>query len=105
MRSWPPVRRRTGSRQIDESSLRLPHLPPSDPDELAVGSGSPPSSDITHRQVWCPTAFGGGVIGNTAGSGPVIGGSSPPPRATRQILDDTSARCSPANASPVRLAA
>ena len=25
--------------------------------------------------------FGGGVIGNTAGSGPVIGGSSPPPRA------------------------
>ena len=27
--------------------------------------------------------FGGGVIGNTAGSGPVIGGSSPPPRAVR----------------------
>ena len=26
--------------------------------------------------------FGGGVIGNTAGSGPVVGGSSPPPRAT-----------------------
>ena len=26
-------------------------------------------------------AFGGGVIGNTPGSGPVIGGSSPPPRA------------------------
>src|SRR5207253_7345593 len=25
--------------------------------------------------------FGGGVIGNTAGSGPAIGGSSPPPRA------------------------
>ena len=25
--------------------------------------------------------FGGGVIGNTTGSGPVIGGSSPPPRA------------------------
>ena len=25
--------------------------------------------------------FGGGVIGNTAGSGPVVGGSSPPPRA------------------------
>ena len=28
----------------------------------------------------CP--FGGGVIGNTTGSGPVVGGSSPPPRAT-----------------------
>jgi hypothetical protein len=28
-----------------------------------------------------PALFGGGVIGNTAGSGPVIGGSSPPPRA------------------------
>ncbi len=27
--------------------------------------------------------FGGGVIGNTTGSGPVIGGSSPPPRALR----------------------
>ena len=27
--------------------------------------------------------FGGGVIGNTAGSGPVVGGSSPPPRAKR----------------------
>ncbi len=28
------------------------------------------------------SAFGGGVIGNTTGSGPVIGGSSPPPRAS-----------------------
>ena len=28
----------------------------------------------------CPP-FGGGVIGNTTGSDPVIGGSSPPPRA------------------------
>jgi hypothetical protein len=28
---------------------------------------------------WAP--FGGGVIGNTGGSGPSIGGSSPPPRA------------------------
>ena len=27
------------------------------------------------------TTFGGGVIGNTAGSGPAFGGSSPPPRA------------------------
>ena len=35
--------------------------------------------------------FGGGVIGNTTGSGPVIGGSSPPPRAQ--------------TACPVRLAA
>ena len=33
------------------------------------------------RYIHAPT-FGGGVIGNTAGSGPVIGGSSPPPRAT-----------------------
>ena len=30
---------------------------------------------------WC--AFGGGVIGNTTGSGPVIEGSSPSPRARR----------------------
>ncbi len=30
-------------------------------------------------RVWPP--FGGGVIGNTTGSDPVIGGSSPPPRA------------------------
>jgi hypothetical protein len=35
------------------------------------------------RRVGCRSAFGGGVIGNTAGSGPVIGGSSPPPRATQ----------------------
>jgi uncharacterized SAM-binding protein YcdF (DUF218 family) len=28
--------------------------------------------------------FGGGVIGNTTGSGPVVGGSSPPPRAHRR---------------------
>ena len=27
------------------------------------------------------STFGGGVIGNTTGSGPVIGGSSPPLRA------------------------
>ena len=32
------------------------------------------------------STFGGGVIGNTAGSGPVVGGSSPPPRATGSIL-------------------
>jgi uncharacterized SAM-binding protein YcdF (DUF218 family) len=38
------------------------------------------------------STFGSGVIGNTTGSGPVIGGSSPPPRASRQP-------------SPVRLAA
>ena len=31
--------------------------------------------------VFFPGPFGGGVIGNTPGSGPVIGGSSPPPRA------------------------
>ena len=31
--------------------------------------------------------FGGGVIGNTAGSGPVIGGSSPPPRANAMNAD------------------
>src|SRR6476469_3788396 len=40
-----------------------------------------------HRRPAGPT-FGGGVIGNTAGSGPVVGGSSPPPRAlglTRKV--------------------
>ena len=31
--------------------------------------------------------FGGGVIGNTAGSGPVVGGSSPPPRALHKFLN------------------
>ena len=30
----------------------------------------------------CPSPFGGGVIGNTTGSGPVIEGSSPSPRAS-----------------------
>ena len=30
--------------------------------------------------------FGDGVIGNTTGSDPVIGGSSPPPRASKYIL-------------------
>jgi uncharacterized SAM-binding protein YcdF (DUF218 family) len=30
--------------------------------------------------------IGGGVIGNTTGSGPVIGGSSPPPRAHRPVM-------------------
>src|SRR5258705_5864979 len=30
--------------------------------------------------------FGGGVIGNTAGSGPVIEGSSPSPRAKKSLL-------------------
>ena len=29
-------------------------------------------------------SFGGGVIGNTTGSGPVVGGSSPPPRARKK---------------------
>ena len=35
--------------------------------------------------------FGGGVIGNTTGSGPVVGGSSPPPRAHRCIAIGVSA--------------
>ena len=35
--------------------------------------------------------FGGGVIGNTTGSGPVIGGSSPPPRATVALQSPRSA--------------
>ena len=39
--------------------------------------------------------FGGGVIGNTTGSGPVIGGSSPPPRA--KTADGTN--CGNASAS------
>lgn len=30
-----------------------------------------------------PSPFGGGVIGNTGGSGPFVGGSSPPPRASK----------------------
>jgi len=33
------------------------------------------------------STFGGGVIGNTTGSGPVIGGSSPPPRACTPAQD------------------
>ena len=33
-----------------------------------------------------PSPFGGGVIGNTAGSGPAFGGSSPPPRARDREL-------------------
>ena len=31
----------------------------------------------------CLKIFGDGVIGNTTGSDPVIGGSSPPPRANQ----------------------
>ena len=33
------------------------------------------------RTRYADPSFGGGVIGNTTGSGPVFGGSSPPPRA------------------------
>lgn len=36
------------------------------------------------RAVTLQRSFGDGVIGNTTGSGPVIGGSSPPPRALRR---------------------
>ena len=36
---------------------------------------------VRHLGTYPCLAFGGGVIGNTPGSGPVIGGSSPPPRA------------------------
>src|SRR5262249_20751900 len=42
--------------------------------------------DSLHRA----TTFGGGVIGNTTGSGPVIGGSSPPPRARTTFLPRSS---------------
>jgi hypothetical protein len=38
------------------------------------------AGDGPANMAFCP--FGGGVIGNTTGSGPVVGGSSPPPRAT-----------------------
>ena len=42
---------------------------------LPIGWGSSCRDSLPGR------TFGGGVIGNTTGSGPVIGGSSPPPRA------------------------
>ncbi len=37
--------------------------------------------DRGHSGTLTPVTFGGGVIGNTTGSDPVIGGSSPPLRA------------------------
>jgi hypothetical protein len=47
-----------------------------------------------------PVPFGGGVIGNTAGSGPVVGGSSPPPRAGISEQSRRSQACGLALRSP-----
>ena len=53
---------------------------------LELETGSDPSPSGTDPEGGAVTligpfraTFGGGVIGNTAGSGPVVGGSSPPP--------------------------
>ncbi len=51
----------------------------------------------------CP--FGGGVIGNTTGSGPVFGGSSPPPRASLSAVRPARRLRLPAHSRPRRLAA
>jgi uncharacterized SAM-binding protein YcdF (DUF218 family) len=48
---------------------------------IAAFPGRAILEDPVHPGVAGERPFGGGVIGNTTGSGPVIGGSSPPPRA------------------------
>ena len=62
-------------RNRDAASRRRPHLRLPPP---RAGSGDGEGGAGTR---YADPSFGGGVIGNTAGSGPVIGGSSPPPRA------------------------
>lgn len=46
-----------------------------------MGQGSDTVVDGKHHATLAASTFGGGVIGNTTGSDPVIGGSSPPLRA------------------------
>ena len=73
----PPPSRDRGPTEGTAGSLLKPE---------ACADGGRPALDASPAQSanmsLCP--FGGGVIGNTTGSGPVIGGSSPPPRATPQ---------------------
>ena len=44
-------------------------------------TGHEPGREARPRTRYHGASVGGGVIGNTTGSGPVVGGSSPPPRA------------------------
>ncbi len=87
-------RDRPGRRGAD---LRVRIARPAPPGrEAHPGAGYNVSSVAAAKSVARPTSqrrpFGGGVIGNTTGSGPVIGGSIPPPRAQPETC-------------PVRLAA
>ena len=74
---------RRGTARRGGPNLRLRSTRPGDSRGDAMGEvgGSRIGLTILTR------TFGGGVIGNTTGSGPVIGGSSPPPRARRLIVD------------------
>ena len=72
-------------RRRGRADHRLPPPPPARRADPA-GPTAPRLASAEQVRLRSPEPFGGGVIGNTAGSGPVIGGSSPSPGARERPL-------------------